>query len=97
MAIDKSTVERIAELSKLKFDSSEQEAILEDMNRMLDFVEKLKEVDTEGVEPLVYMLDEQPTVRLDKVEQVNTQAEALKNAPDADSDYMKVPKVMKGR
>jgi aspartyl-tRNA(Asn)/glutamyl-tRNA(Gln) amidotransferase subunit C len=97
MAIDKSTVERIAELSKLKFDSSEQEAILEDMNRMLDFVEKLKEVDTEGVEPLVYMLDEQPTVRLDKVEQLNTQAEALKNAPDADSDYMKVPKVMKGR
>ena len=97
MAIDKSTVERIAELSKLKFDSSEQEAILEDMNRMLDFVEKLKEVDTEGVEPLVYMLDEQPTVRLDKVEQVNTQAEALKNAPDADSDYMKVPKVRKGR
>lgn len=97
MALDKSTVERIAELSKLKFDSSEQEAILEDMNRMLDFVEKLKEVDTEGVEPLVYMLDEQPTVRLDKVEQLNTQAEALKNAPDADSDYMKVPKVMKGR
>ena len=97
MAIDKSTVERIAELSKLKFDSSEQEAILKDMNRMLDFVEKLKEVDTEGVEPLVYMLDEQPTVRLDKVEQLNTQAEALKNAPDADSDYMKVPKVMKGR
>ena len=97
MAIDKSTVERIAELSKLKFDSSEQEAILEDMNRMLDFVEKLKEVDTEGVEPLVYMLDEQSTVRLDKVEQLNTQAEALKNAPDADSDYMKVPKVMKGR
>ncbi len=97
MSIDKSTVERIAELSKLKFDSSEQEAILEDMNRMLDFVEKLSEVDTEGVEPLVYMLDEKPTVRLDKVDQKTTQAEALKNAPDADSDYMKVPKVMKGR
>tara|TARA_R110002049_G_scaffold134601_4_gene294082 strand:+ start:964 stop:1257 length:294 start_codon:yes stop_codon:yes gene_type:complete len=97
MSIDKSTVERIAELSKLKFESSEQEAILEDMNRMLDFVEKLSEVDTEGVEPLVYMLDEKPTVRLDKVDQKTTQAEALKNAPDADSDYMKVPKVMKGR
>lgn len=97
MSIDKSTVERIAELSKLKFESSEQDAILQDMNRMLDFVEKLSEVDTEGVEPLVYMLDEKPTVRLDKVVQSTSQAEALKNAPDADSDYMKVPKVMKGR
>lgn len=97
MSIDKSTVERIAELSKLKFGSSEQDAILQDMNRMLDFVEKLSEVDTEGVEPLVYMLDEKPTVRLDKVVQSTSQAEALKNAPDADSDYMKVPKVMKGR
>jgi aspartyl-tRNA(Asn)/glutamyl-tRNA(Gln) amidotransferase subunit C len=97
MSIDKSTVQRIAELSKLRFDEASQEAILQDMNRMLDFVEKLSEVDTEGIEPLVYMLDEKPTVRLDKVVQTITQAEALKNAPDADSDYMKVPKVMKGR
>ena len=64
---------------------------------MLDFVEKLSEVDTEGVEPLIYLLDEKPSVRLDKVEQTTTQAEALKNAPDADTDYIKVPKVMKGR
>ncbi len=97
MSIDKSTVQRIAELSKLRFDEASQEAILQDMNRMLDFVEKLSEVDTEGVEPLIYMLDEKPTVRLDKVVQTTTQSEALKNAPDADSDYMKVPKVMKGR
>jgi aspartyl-tRNA(Asn)/glutamyl-tRNA(Gln) amidotransferase subunit C len=97
MSIDKSTVERIAELSKLKFEPSEQAEILNDMNRMLDFVEKLSEVDTEGVEPLVYMLDEKPTVRLDKVVQTTSQAEALKNAPDADTDYIKVPKVMKGR
>jgi aspartyl-tRNA(Asn)/glutamyl-tRNA(Gln) amidotransferase subunit C len=97
MSIDKSTVERIAELSKLKFEPSEQAEILIDMNRMLDFVEKLSEVNTEGVEPLVYLLDEKPSVRLDKVEQTTTQAEALKNAPDADTDYIKVPKVMKGR
>lgn len=97
MSIDKSTVDRIAELSKLKFDEIESAEILQDMNRMLDFVEKLQEVDTEGVEPLIYMLEEKATLRKDEVNQTITQEEALKNAPDADTDYIKVPKVIKGR
>ena len=97
MSIDKSTVDRIAHLSRLQFNESETEAILQDMNKMLDFVEKLKELNTDGVEPLIYMLDEKASPREDVVVSNTTQEEALKNAPDADSDYIKVPKVIKGR
>jgi aspartyl-tRNA(Asn)/glutamyl-tRNA(Gln) amidotransferase subunit C len=94
MPVDSKTVDRIAALSKLAFAEEEKEAIKQDMNRMLDFVEKLNEVDTEGVEPLIYMLDEQTSLRKDVVHQEITQQEALKNAPEKDTDFIKVPKVL---
>lgn len=94
MPVDSKTVDRIAALSKLAFAEEEKEAIKQDMNRMLDFVEKLNEVDTEGVEPLIYMLDEQTSLRKDVVQQEITQQEALKNAPEKDTDFIKVPKVL---
>lgn len=95
MSVDKSTVDRIAQLAKLEFSDSEKEGILKDMNKMLDFVEQLNEVDTEGVEPLIYMVQEEGGLREDVVKQDISQEEALKNAPDKDSDFIKVPKVLK--
>ena len=95
MAIDNNTVDKIAELAKLQFDDSAKEEIKADLNKMLDFVDKLNELDTENVEPLIYMLDEDQVLREDVVKGQVTQQEALKNAPDKDSDYIKVPKVIK--
>jgi len=94
MKIDKDTVEKIAHLARLEFNENEQEQIINDMNNMLTFVNKLNEVDTSNVEPLIYMSDEVNVLRDDEVKQEITQHEALKNAPKKDSDYIKVPKVI---
>ena len=92
--INSETVDKLATLSRLEFDGSEKQEILSDLNRMLDFVGKLNELDTTGVEPLIYMNDEKNVLRADEVKQNITQQQALSNAPKKDSDYFKVPKVV---
>jgi aspartyl-tRNA(Asn)/glutamyl-tRNA(Gln) amidotransferase subunit C len=94
MVIDKETVGKVAHLARLEFNEEATEAIVADMNRMLSFVDKLNEVDTSNVEPLIYISKEVNVLREDDVEQEITQAQALKNAPKKDSDYFKVPKVI---
>lgn len=95
MAVDNNTVDKIAELAKLQFSDAAKEEIKTDLNKMLDFVDKLNELDTENVDPLIYMLNEEQVLREDEVKGQVLQDEALKNAPDKDSDYFKVPKVIK--
>jgi aspartyl-tRNA(Asn)/glutamyl-tRNA(Gln) amidotransferase subunit C len=56
--------------------------------------EKLNEVDTEGVEPLIYMSDNENVLREDEVVQSISHEDALKNAPKKDSDFFRVPKVI---
>ena len=92
--INPETVDKLATLSRLEFDGSEKEEIVNDLNRMLQFVGKLNEVDTTGVNPLIYMNDETNVLRADEVKKEITQQQALKNAPQKDSDYFKVPKVV---
>lgn len=94
MAVDKATVERIASLSKLKFNEEEKTEIMADMNRMLDFVGQLEKVDTKGVDPLIYMLEEEAVLRKDEIVETISQEDALRNAPDKDTDFIKVPKVL---
>ncbi len=92
--IDIKTVDEIAHLARLEFDAESKKEILNDMNRMLSFVDKLNELDTENVKPLIYMTDEKNVLRPDEPEITLTQKEALKNAPKKDSDYFKAPKVI---
>lgn len=92
--IDIKTVEEVAHLARLEFTEEGKTDILNDMNRMLAFVDKLNEMDTDGVEPLIYMTDEVNVMREDEPAATLTQKEALKNAPKKDSDYFKVPKVI---
>lgn len=95
MKIDEATLDRIAELARLDYsDPAARKTILADMERVLTFVEKLNEVDTAGVEPLIFMTDEENTLREDVAEVSITKQEALKNAPVKDSDYFKVPRVV---
>jgi len=95
MKIDNKTVDKLADLSKLEFDEKAKEEIIKDLNKILTFVEKLNELDTSDVEPLIYMTDEVNVMREDEVNQDLSQKDALKNAPKKDSDYFKVPKVLK--
>lgn len=92
--IDIKTVEEVAHLARLEFTEEGKVEILNDMNRMLAFVDKLNEMDTNGVEPLIYMTDEINVLREDEPKDTVNQKEAVKNAPKKDSDYFKVPKVI---
>ncbi len=94
MKIDNATVDKIAHLARLEFENEAKEQIKKDMNNMLGFIEKLNELDTSNVEPLIYMSDEVNVLREDNVKHEITQDEALRNAPNHDSDYFKVPKVI---
>jgi aspartyl-tRNA(Asn)/glutamyl-tRNA(Gln) amidotransferase subunit C len=94
MKIDNETVDKIAHLARLEFENDAKVQIINDMNNMLAFVDKLNEIDTSKIEPLIYMSDELNVLREDVVKHDITQAEALKNAPKHDSDYIKVPKMI---
>jgi aspartyl-tRNA(Asn)/glutamyl-tRNA(Gln) amidotransferase subunit C len=95
MKIDNELVDRLAELSRLEFDEQAKEGLKKDMQRIFDLVEKLKEVNVEGVEPLIYMTEEKNVLRKDVVKDTVSKEDALLNAPQRDSDYFKVPKVIK--
>jgi aspartyl-tRNA(Asn)/glutamyl-tRNA(Gln) amidotransferase subunit C len=94
MKIDSKTVDKLADLAKLEFDEEGKKEIEKDLNRIVEFVEKLSELDTSNVEPLIYLSEDTNVMREDVVKQVISQQEALKNAPVKDSDYIKVPKVI---
>jgi aspartyl-tRNA(Asn)/glutamyl-tRNA(Gln) amidotransferase subunit C len=93
-AINIKMVDEIAHLARLEFDNEAKAEILNDLNRMLRFVDKLNELDTSEVEPLIYMTNEKNVLRPDEPEVTVSQQEALKNAPNKDSDYFKAPKVI---
>lgn len=95
MKVDHKTVKRLAELSKLSFSEQEENEMVYGLNEMLAFVDKLKELDTKDVEPLVFMNEQTDVLREDVIEAPITQAEALKNAPSKDMYYFRVPKVIK--
>jgi aspartyl-tRNA(Asn)/glutamyl-tRNA(Gln) amidotransferase subunit C len=95
MKIDNATLDRIAELARLEVgDDATRRQLLGDMQRVIDFVEKLNEIDTTGVEPLIHMSEEQDVLREDVALPGLSKKEALMNAPVKDSDYFKVPRVV---
>ncbi|HEY1038280.1 MAG TPA: Asp-tRNA(Asn)/Glu-tRNA(Gln) amidotransferase subunit GatC [Bacteroidia bacterium] len=94
MTIDNKTVDEIAHLARLEFAADAKAEIIKDMNNMLAFVEKLNELNTDNIQPLIYMTDEKDIMREDEAKVTISQQEALKNAPKRDSDYFKVPKVI---
>jgi aspartyl-tRNA(Asn)/glutamyl-tRNA(Gln) amidotransferase subunit C len=94
MTIDKETVEKVAHLARLELSETEKQDMIQDMSKILDFMAKLNELDTTGVEPLVYMTDGANVLRNDVVKQQVTHEEALENAPKHDKDYFLVAKVI---
>lgn len=94
MKVDQSTLRKIAHLARLEFKEEDEEGMLKSMTEILDWVEKLNEVDTENVEPLKNMSTEVNALREDEVKNTLTHDQGLKNAPNKDSDYFRVPKVL---
>lgn len=94
MKIDKNTLRKIAHLARLEFDPKHEETMIKSMTTILDWVEKLNEVDTESVTPLIHMSEEVNVLREDLVRPHLDHEKGLKNAPKKDSDYFRVPKVL---
>lgn len=94
MKINRELLDKIAHLSRLEFDEKDAEQMMQDMTEIVNWVEKLKEVDTEGVEPLTTMSHEVNVFREDKVKEHLSHERALLHAPRKDNDYFRVPKVL---
>ena len=94
MTIDEETVDKIAHLARLELTGTEKQDMIKDMNKILGFMDKLNEVNTTGIEPLVYMTNGVNAFRDDVVKQEITHEEALLNAPKHDDNYFLVPKVI---
>jgi len=95
MKITNKLIQDIAALAKLEFDEKSREKMKEDLEKIIRFIDKLSEIDTDGVEPLIYLSEEVNVLREDEIKGVISQVEALKNAPEKDSDYFKVPTILK--
>ena len=94
MEINDSLVDKLAMLSRLQFSDTEKDAIKNDLEKMIHFVDKLNEVDTTGVEPLMHISNNVNILREDIVVQDYSRDQALQNAPLKDEQFFKVPKVI---
>ena len=95
MEVNDSLIDNLAKLAHLSFTEQERKEIRADLQEMITFIEKLNEVNTEGVAPLLHMSTNVNVLREDIVEGSITRDEGLKNAPDTDGTFFRVPKVIK--
>jgi len=93
--VDQKLISNLSKLAKLKFDKEAAEKMKSDLNVMLHFVDVISKIDTTDVKPLIYLSKETNVLRNDEVKNSISQNNALKNAPQKDSDYFKVPTVLK--
>jgi len=95
MIVNDELVDQLSRLARLNFKADEKEGIKGDLQKMISFIEKLNELDTTGVEPLLFMSDEVNVLREDEVAGSITREQGLLNAPLKDDQFFKVPKVIK--
>jgi aspartyl-tRNA(Asn)/glutamyl-tRNA(Gln) amidotransferase subunit C len=94
MQVDAALISRLEKLARLQLPEAERARLAGDLTNILGLVEKLQELDTEGVEPLVYLSVQESPLRSDIIGYQLDTATALKNAPQQDGQYFRVPKVI---
>ena len=95
MEVTDAMVDKLAHLSRLQFNETEKAEIKKDLQQMIGFVEKLNELNLDGVKPMLFMSEEVNVLREDEIKGSVTREDALKNAPLHDEQFFKVPKVIK--
>mgnify|MGYP003340071025 FL=1 len=97
MEINNEMIDHLAHLSRLEFDENSKKEIKKDLQNIIGFVEKINELPLDEVQPLIYITEEKNVLRNDEILATETvsKSEALMNVPLKDSDYIKVPKVLK--
>jgi aspartyl-tRNA(Asn)/glutamyl-tRNA(Gln) amidotransferase subunit C len=94
MEIGRELLDKIAHLARLEFEEKDAAKMMKDMTAIVNWVDKLNEVNTDGVEPLTTMSHEINALREDETKPHLDHQEALKSAPKKDADYFRVPKVV---
>jgi aspartyl-tRNA(Asn)/glutamyl-tRNA(Gln) amidotransferase subunit C len=95
MEVNDALIDNLSNLARLEFNAADKEEIRKDLQRMILFVEKLGELDTTGVEPLLHMSPETNVLREDILQGSVSREAALANAPATDGTWFKVPKVIR--
>ena len=93
--VDYKLVNHLSKLDKLKFDKKSSAKIKLELSKIINFIDIISNVDTDNITPLIYMSDEINVLRDDEIKNKVSQQDALKNAPQKDSDYFKAPTVFK--
>jgi aspartyl-tRNA(Asn)/glutamyl-tRNA(Gln) amidotransferase subunit C len=94
MTINLKTIKHISKLSRISVDDEKAKKLAGDMNSIFDFIEKLKELDTENIEPLTSVAETTLKLRVDEVKSGNIREDVLKNSPDENEDFFVVPRVV---
>jgi len=94
MSVSRDDVQHVAQLARLDFSDDEEERMADELSQILDYVDKLNELDTSGVPPMSHVLDVTNVFRDDDIEERIDQEQALEPAPDQEGGYFKVPKVV---
>jgi len=94
MKVDDALINKLSHLARLEFNDAEKKEIAKDLQQILNLVDKLEELDLEGVEPLVYISDNTNILREDLPKKDIDKSMVLKQAPKANSDFFRVPKVI---
>ena len=94
MTIDLKTIKHISKLSRISVDEKKAEKLAGDLNSIFDFIEKLKELNTDKVEPLTSVAETTLKLRTDEVKSKDIKEQILKNSPDENEDFFVVPKVV---
>lgn len=95
MEVDEKLIDHLANLARLEFEGPEKAAMVQDMKRIIGFVEKLNELDTTGVQPIRYMGQSADMLRQDEPGGMLNANEALQPAPHHNHSFFKVPKVIR--
>ena len=94
MSVTAAEVRHVARLARIAMSDGEVEAMVAEFNNILGWVEQLGEVDTDGVEPLTAVIENQLRLRADVVDDGDVRDAVLANAPDAQHGFFAVPKVI---
>lgn len=94
MQVDEQLISRLEHLSRLQLTNEERTSIKGELENILAMVEKLQEVEVEGIEPLVYVNEAVNRLRKDEITNQVSREAAVQNAPTTDGTYFQVPKVI---
>ena len=94
MALDRQKIDEVAFLARLEIEDAEKDQLVGQLSGIITFCEQLSEIDTNGVEPMTSVIEQNAPLRADKITDGDVSEKVLANAPDRVQDFFAVPKVV---